>query len=385
MVFISLLAGFAFASTVCACAHSLHGRSAPAKTAIINANVWNGSGYTKGSTVVIVNGLISNANAAGATVVYNADGGYLFPGFIDTHCHVQNCSDLNTLRQYGVTTALDMGTYPYSDILACRASGLTDVYGAGAGATVNGTGFSYFPDFPADSLCPNVTAGQQFVKDRVAQGVDYIKVLLDPLGPSNETVAAIVQAAHADDKLVISHAPTYADYTTAENALVDIPCHAPLDDPLDAPSVERLIANKAVVAPTLIMMQSIVNNTGQPYAHYTVNAQGSVTAMYKAGVPIILGTDANTSPYVPANPPFGLSVHEEFALLVQAGLTTADAIKAATSLAASTYKLYDRGAISTGLRADLVLLTADPIVNIKNTRSLKAVWIEGVETALSPV
>ena len=371
-----------FAWTVLACGQYLYGRQAPAKTAIINANVWNGSRYTKNGTVVIINGLISNANPAGATV-YDAGGGYLLPGFLDTHCHVQACSDLNTLRSYGVTTALDMGTYPYSSIPACRASGLTDVYGPGAGATVNGSTFSTFPGFPADSFCPNITAGQQFVKDRLAQGVDYIKVLLDPTGPSNDTITAIVEAAHAADKLVISHAPTYADYSGAEIAGVDIPCHVPLDRVLDSSSISKLTANKVVVAPTLIMMQSIVNNTGQPYTHYTANAEGSVTAMYKAGIPIIAGSDANLSPYTPANPPFGLSLHEELQLLVQAGLTTVDAIKAATSLAASTFRLHDRGAISVGLRADLVLLTADPVVDIKNTLSLKTVWIEGVETDLS--
>ena len=362
----------------------MNGRQAPAKTVITNANVWNGSGYKENGTVVIINGIITNANPAGGNI-YNAEGGFLLPGFIDTHCHVQSCSDLKTLRQYGVTTAFDMGTYPYSDIPACREQGLTDVYGPGAGATVNGTDFSNFPNFPADSLCPNVTAGQKYVHDRVDQGVNYIKILLDPLGPSNETVSAIVQAAHAENKLTISHAPTYQDYSTAEAALVDIPCHVPLDAPLDAASVGRLLDYKAVSTPTLIMMQSIVNNTGLPYTHFTNNAEASVTNMYKAGVPILLGTDANTSPYVPANPPFGLSVHEEFALLVQAGLNAVDAIKAATSLAASTYRFYDRGSISTGQRADLVLLTADPMVNIQNTRSLKAVWIQGIETALSPV
>ena len=382
MVFIFFLAGTAFASTVLACAHSLHGRQALAKTAITNVNVWNGSGYSRNSTVVIVNGLISNANVAGGTV-YDAAGGFLFPGFIDTHCHVQDCSDLDTLRQYGVTTALDMGTYPFSEIPACRAKGLTDVYGSGPGATVNGTDFSHFPNFPTDSLCPNVTAGQRFVSDRLAQGVDYIKILLDPLGPSNSTVEAIVQAAHAAGKLTISHAPTFQDYSTAQAAGVDLPCHVPLDYPLDDASVSRLIENKAVVTPTLIMMQSIVNNTGQPFSHYTENAEGSVAKLYKAGVPIILGTDANTSPYVPANPPFGLSVHEELELLVQAGLSTVDAIKAATSMAASAYRLYDRGAIARGLRADLVLLTADPIIDITNSRSLKAVWVEGIETTLS--
>jgi hypothetical protein len=51
----------------------------------------------------------------------------------------------------------------------------------------------------------------------------------------------------------------------------------------------------------LIMMQSIVNNTGAPHFLYANNAEASVTNMYKASVPILAGTDANTSPFVPAN------------------------------------------------------------------------------------
>ena len=68
----------------------------------------------------------------------------------------------------------------------------------------------------------------------------------------------------------------------------------------------------------------------------------------------MVGTDANLSPYVPANPPFGMSFHEELQLLVAAGVSPLNAIQGATSLAASTFRLYDRGAIATGLRADLV-------------------------------
>lgn len=127
------------------------------------------------------------------------------------------------------------------------------------------------------------------------------------------------------------------------------------------------------------MMQSIVNNTGQPYTHCSVNAAESVTNMYKGGVPIPVGSDANLSPYVPANPPFGLSLHEELELLVAAGVSPIDAIRRATSLVASNYRLYDRGTIAANLRADLVLLSADPTVDIRNSRSIKKVWIHGVE------
>jgi imidazolonepropionase-like amidohydrolase len=211
------------------------------------------------------------------------------------------------------------------------------------------------------------------VADRLAQGFDYIKIILDPLGPSNETLAAIVEAAHAAGKQVITHAPSYADYSQAEAAGADLPCHGPLDNPLDTASVSKLTSARVHVTPTLIMMQSIVNNTGQPYTHYSVNAAGSVTNMNKGGVLVLVGSDANLSPYIPANPPFGLE------LLVAAGVSPVDAIRGATSLAASTYRLYDRGCIATGLRADLVLLSADPTVDIRNSRSIKTVWINGIE------
>jgi predicted amidohydrolase YtcJ len=99
----------------------------PPITAITNARVWNGTGFgQKGTAVFLAGGIISNAPAVGATII-DAQGGYLLPGFIDAHCHVQNCPDLTLLRQYGVTTAPDMGTFLYSSVAACRAPGVTSV------------------------------------------------------------------------------------------------------------------------------------------------------------------------------------------------------------------------------------------------------------------
>lgn len=71
-------------------------RDTPPKTAIINANVWNGSGFAQNKTIVLIGRIISNANQYGATVV-DANGGYLIPGLIDTHCHIRSCSDLNAM------------------------------------------------------------------------------------------------------------------------------------------------------------------------------------------------------------------------------------------------------------------------------------------------
>ena len=256
-------------------------RQLPPKTVIENVNLFNGLGFEPHATVVIVNGIISNAPAYGAANTIDGTGMYLLPGFIDAHCHIQECSYLTPMRQYGITTALDMGSYPYSGLVACKAPGVTDVFGPGAAGTVNGTAISHLPGLPADSFIPNPAAGKQFVADRLAQGVDYIKLIMDPLGPDEATINAVVQAAHAANKLVIAHSVTQGDYTLAVGGAVDIPCHVPLDLPLNQTTFTALTDDGSHVVPTLIMMQSIVNNTHQPYSHYTVNAEGSLTAMYR--------------------------------------------------------------------------------------------------------
>lgn len=359
-------------------------RALPTKTVIKNVHIFDGNQFSaKTSSIVIVGGMISNAPALGATNIVDGAGGYLIPGLIDSHCHVTSCAYLTTMRQYGITTALDMGTYPYSAISSCKGHGVTDIRGSGAAATVNGTAISKIPGFPSDSFVHSPAAGRQFVADRIAEGADYIKIFLDPLGPDPTTVAAIVEAAHEAGKRVISHATIYADYSVAEGAEVDIPCHVPLDAPINASSIASLISNKSTVVPTLIMMQSIVNNTGAPPIVYTSAAEASVSNMHNGGVPILVGTDANTSPFVPANPPFGSSIHDELELLVAAGLPPAQAIQGATSLAATKFGLYDRGAIKAGFRADLALLSADPTTNIKNSRSIQKVWVDGVEADIA--
>ncbi|GFF41969.1 adenine deaminase 2 [Aspergillus udagawae] len=337
-------------------------REPPAKTVINNVHVFDGNKFSSQTSLVIVGGLISNAPAAGAYNVVDGAGGYLIPGLIDSHCHITDCSYLTTMRQYGITTALEMGTYPYSALSACKAQGVTDIRGSGAAATVHGTAISHAPGFPTDSFVSGPEAAQRFVADRTAEGADYIKVFLDTLGPDESTVAAIVTAAHEHNKLVISHATDHAAFAITEAAGVDIPCHAPMDKPLDAsdgpaPQQERR----------------------RPNPHHDA---ASVTAMHEAGVPIVAGSDANASPFVPANPPFGDSLHDELELLVEAGLSPVEALRGATSTAASTFRLHDRGAIRTGLRADLVLLGADPTVDIRNTRANDKVWVEGVQAEL---
>jgi len=95
--------------------------------------------------------------------------------------------------------------------------------------------------------------------------------------------------------------------------------------------------------------------------------------MYRAGVPILAGTDAMNPECFP-----GFSIHDELALLVGAGLSPLAALQAATRNAAQFMGQLDRrGTIEVGKIADLVLLDADPLADIHNTRSVRAVVLNG--------
>jgi imidazolonepropionase-like amidohydrolase len=98
-----------------------------------------------------------------------------------------------------------------------------------------------------------------------------------------------------------------------------------------------------------------------------------VATMHRAGVHILVGTDAPLR-----NSPPGFGLHEELQLLVQGGLTPLEALRAATSEPARYLALSDSlGSVEKGKLADLILLDANPLVDIRNTRRIAAVIANG--------
>jgi imidazolonepropionase-like amidohydrolase len=98
-----------------------------------------------------------------------------------------------------------------------------------------------------------------------------------------------------------------------------------------------------------------------------------VPALREAGIPILAGTDTG----VPFSLP-GWSLHDELGLLVEAGMPPADALLAATRDPAGALDLEDEiGTVQPGLVADLLLLRADPLADIENTRAIEAVVLRG--------
>ena len=97
--------------------------------------------------------------------------------------------------------------------------------------------------------------------------------------------------------------------------------------------------------------------------------------MIQAGARLVLGTDTGIEP----GHTFGSGEHVELARWVNLGLTPADAIVAATSRPAQLFGLSDMGSIAPGKRASFIVLDANPLDDIHNTRRINSVYLDGMK------
>ncbi|HEY5016512.1 MAG TPA: amidohydrolase family protein [Streptosporangiaceae bacterium] len=377
------------------------GADAGGADAITDVRLVDGAGLSPECTVLIDNGVISAiipaasaVTTAPGAVVVQGRGGTLLPGLIDAHVHLLGLPDLERATQWGVTTMLDMGTpaMALTDSLRHRP-GLADIRGSGNSASAPGGIQTTRMGMPAASAVTGPGDAPRFVADRVAEGADYVKVIVeDPaiMGAAAldvATIGALVDAAHQAGLKVIAHATTAAAVRLATTGGADVVTHAPLDAPLGDEVTAALVASNTVVVPTLTMMRAVAAaaSRGQLPTHGAGvsfdHARATVSAWHRAGLAILAGTDSNMAPRSPAQVPHGESLHEELALLVDAGQTPADALLAATAAPAAVFGLTDRGVIEPGYRADLLLIDGDPVRDIRATRNIRGVWLAGLPAA----
>lgn len=371
------------------------------KSAIANVRVFVGQYLTEPTTIYIENGIIV-AHVEGAAEI-DGQGGVLLPGLIDAHVHLHHMGHLRQLAKWGVTTGLDMATWPADKINGLRnRDGVTDIRSAGLPATINGSLHSHLLPLVPEAFLSGPEDAPKFVKGRIEEGSDFIKIISDVPGPSQTTMKAVVEEAHKSSKMVIAHASAYIPFQMAQEAHTDVITHSPRDKAVDSQMVARMREDKCVSIPTLSMMKAVSQPPGlgavfgllfKPAILWAVaqakmrsegtesyeNSRESVTAMYQVGIPILAGTDCHEEPNSPFEVAHGESLHWELELLVEAGLSNADALRAATSLPAQHFGLGDRGAIEVGKRADLVLIGSDPLQNISATRDIRRVWCGGIE------
>lgn len=320
-----------------------------------------------------------------ADEVVDASGLVITPGLIDTHIHLEERAHLDALAAAGVTTAVDLGTWPDTLIQELHAATDTaDFISAGCTACAPGGSQVAHMGFPPEAAVAGPEDAERFVAWRVANGSQVIKIIIeDPHGPvpalAPETIKALVDAARARGLITFAHVVTPYAYTLGLDAGVDILTHTPMTAPVAPEQVERMLDQGTICSPTLIMMKGVAQaRAGLPGPVMDVeNALESVRRMVAAGVPVVAGTDANATPNSPSPVAHGEGLHQELELLVEAGMTPAQAIDAATSVAAAAVGLDDRGVLTTGLRADFVLYSADPTLDVANSRAIQQVWIAG--------
>ena len=235
------------------------------------------------------------------------------------------------------------------------------------------------PGHPADAIVLDTEQARRFAAARAEEGVDYLKIVAEAPGhggPDQATIDALVAAAHARGLKVVVHAATTGAFTMALDSGADVITHAPLDQPLPSTEISRMAAGQRIAVPTLITMQA--HAAARPGTSFAA-AINTVAALHAAGVTILAGSDAVTSPGMPVQVLHGESLHQELELLVAAGLSPAAALRSATSLPARVFGLGDRGAVKPGLRADLVLIDGDPLSDVRATRNILRIWCGGVE------
>lgn len=349
--------------------------------ALRDVRVFDGERLLDPGTVVIDGPVIGSGDTAGAETV-DGGGRVLLPGLIDAHVHLLGPGDLDRLAAHGVTTALDMACWPPSHVDALRGR-VPDIRSAGTPAIGAAGPHAHFPGMPGEAVLSAPEQAEPFVARRVAEGSDYIKIVAERPGPGmldQATVDALVAAARMHGKLSVVHASSAEAYRLAVRAGADVVTHVPLDGVIDDETLERMADAGQVAVPTLAMMEAIVNGVGRPGDDYAY-ARDSVAALHTAGVPVLAGTDANAAPGSPAAVAHGASIHRELVLLVGAGLSPAQALRAAAWLPARHFGLEDRGAVTAGLRADLLLVEGDPTTDVTASARIVRAWCAGREIA----
>jgi len=381
-----------------------------------NARVFDGTRMIPKADVLVRDGRIEavgpNISVPADAQAIDGNGKTLLPGLIDAHAHVWMRTALKQQLVLGVTTVLDMFTDVHfaeamrKEQSAGQAADRADLYSAGMLVTAPG---GHGTEYPIKvSTLSDPSEAQAFVDARIAEGSDYIKLILDDGSAygghrptlSKETLTAAIAAAHKRGKLAVVHIATLQDAEEAINAGADGLAHL-FAGPKSDPHFGRLVASHhAFVVPTLTVLQSVCGSAGgeplvadahlAPYLDASdianlktaftlpnkVSCAGSFEAVKQlkaAGVPILVGDDVPNPGTAP-----GATEHRELELLVEAGLTPTEALIGATSAAARVFHLDDRGAIAPGKRADLLLVNGDPAGDIKVTRDIAGVWKDGM-------
>ncbi|WP_019676175.1 amidohydrolase family protein [Arsukibacterium perlucidum] len=336
---------------------------------------------------------------------------WLMPGLIDGHVHAWGDA-LQQALDFGVTTVLDMfGDHQF--LLAQKAARAgtertkqADIYGAGTLVTApKGHGTQYGMAIP---VIENPVQASKFVSDRLAEGSDFIKIVytsakaLRRFSPSIDlaTLQAVIAAAKEQGVLAVVH---IADLPSAEEAIAagaDGLVHSFFSEPVSAELLQLMADEQRFIIPTMTVMEGMIVNQindelllQAPPAQLTAAAISSLqqrfgnfqipqeryqvlatntAKMAGAGILLLAGSDAPNP-----NTAHGVSLLVEMVLLQRAGVSGLQVLQSATSAPAKAFGLTDVGYLRPGYKADMLLLSQDPMTELTSLLTPAAIWKNG--------
>ena len=393
------------------------------------------------SAFIVENGSITRVGRqgdlkapAGAAHV-DLTGKTVMPALIDIHTHTgfqkgatyrpENygreaiISDLNRALYFGVSAVVSEGIDPgdaafriREDQAAGRLGGARlFTAGRGMGAPNAGPGADTYKGIAYDITTED--EGRRAVRELAQQKVDFIKIWVDDRNGrapelSPPLYRAIIDEAHKHGIRVNAHVFYLADAKGLVAAGIDGFTHMVRDKDMDDEVVQAIVKRRVVIMPTLQNAERGRNTEPPPALAAWLNGpardaigpelvakvlagyggrapaqasaareryailQRSLAKLSAAGARIVLGGDTGLQ-----DDPFGFAEHRELELMVEAGMSPMQAIVAATSTGADYLRLRNTGTLAPGKQADFLVLDANPLEDITNTRRISQVVLEG--------
>lgn len=393
------------------------------------ARLVNGDGsVTENSAFAIEGGKFTSVGKkgqvkapAGATRV-DLTGKTVIPALVDTHVHLgwyvvktnqigaqtytrENLIDnLQRVAYYGVAAVQSMGIDPGEIGYKIRAdpppnTALFRLAGRGMAMPKAGPGRVYWQ--PVAYGVTTEAEARADVRELAAKKVDLVKIWVDDRNGTvpklkPELYRAIIDEAHKNNLRVAAHVFYLSDAKDLLRSGIDIFAHLVRDRDVDDELIGLLKQHPNVYAISTLPDRG-TTESDFAFAGETVppsqikRMRAEVAAMkpedrkkaqdaygiqarnlkryYQAGVRVVMGTDSSTA--------VGWNVHQELTDMVAAGMTPKQVLVAATKTAAEMMKLDRLGAVAAGKRADFIVLNANPLDDINNTRKIADVYERG--------